>query len=77
MQFTNNQYITQEQWKKCKSKLTLENFRGKNCVVGIDLSSGGDLTSIALIFASVNDENKRNIMYIHIVLYQLKELQNI
>ena len=59
MQFTNNQYITQEQWKKCKSKLTLENFRGKNCVVGIDLSSGGDLTSIALIFASVNDENKK------------------
>lgn len=59
MQFTNNQYITQEQWKKCKSKLTLENFRGKNCVVGIDLSSGGDLTSIALIFVSVNDENKK------------------
>lgn len=43
-------YIDLEKWKECESFKTLEDFKGKNCYVGIDLSSGGDLTSIAIEF---------------------------
>lgn len=59
MQFTDNQYITQDEWKECKSKLTLDDFRGKKCVVGLDLSSGGDLTSLALEFTYVDEKNEK------------------
>lgn len=44
------QFIDLEKWKECESTKTLEDFRGKSCYCGIDLSSGGDLTSIALEF---------------------------
>ena len=43
-------YIDAEKWKNCGTDLKLEDFKGRNCYLGIDLSSGGDLTSIALIF---------------------------
>lgn len=35
---------------KCRSPLTLERFRGCSCFAGLDLSSGGDLTTLALEF---------------------------
>ena len=44
------QFIDLEKWKECETTKTLEDFRGKSCYCGIDLSSGGDLTSIALEF---------------------------
>ena len=43
-----DQFIDVQKWKECESDLTLEDMRGKDCYVGIDLSSGGDLTSISL-----------------------------
>ena len=43
-------YIDLEKWKECESEKTLEDFRGQKCYIGLDLSSGGDLTSIALEF---------------------------
>lgn len=45
-----DRFIDPEKWKKCGSKKTLKQFRGRSCWVGIDLSSGGDLTTIALEF---------------------------
>lgn len=50
VQHTDDQYMNIEHWKKCASDKTLEDFRGKPCVAGLDLSSGGDLTSLALVF---------------------------
>ncbi|MEX3621872.1 terminase large subunit [Viridibacillus arvi] len=50
VQFTDNQYMNLEHWKKCASSKTLEDFRGMTCIAGLDLSSGGDLTSLALVF---------------------------
>lgn len=44
------QFIDLEKWKECESTKTLEDFKGEACYCGIDLSSGGDLTSIALEF---------------------------
>lgn len=49
------QFIDLEKWKSCGTETTLEHFRGKSCYCGIDLSSGGDLTSIALEFPN-NDK---------------------
>lgn len=35
---------------KCFVEKDLEQMRGKECILGLDLSSGGDLTSICLLF---------------------------
>lgn len=63
IQFTNDQYIKPQYWKKCASDRKLEDFRGQKCYVGIDLSSGGDLTSLALIFVNHIEGVKK--YYIH------------
>lgn len=47
---TDDQYINSEKWQKCGTERTLEDFRGGKCWVGLDLSSGGDLTTYALEF---------------------------
>lgn len=43
-------YIDVDKWNRCGSDRTLEDFRGRECYVGLDLSSGGDLTTLALEF---------------------------
>lgn len=43
-------YIDAEKWAACGTDWTLKDMRGRDCYLGIDLSSGGDLTSIALVF---------------------------
>ena len=49
---TNDQFINPDAWKACASERTLEEISGNypQCYVGIDLSSSGDLTTIALLF---------------------------
>jgi len=49
-QKADNQYLDIEAFKKCASKKTLNDFRGQKCYVGLDLSSGGDLTTLGLEF---------------------------
>ncbi|MFC0559676.1 terminase large subunit [Halalkalibacter alkalisediminis] len=63
VQFADNQYMNMEHWKKCESDKTLEDMRGKTAVSGLDLSSGGDLTSLSLVFP-YNDDNVRK-YFIH------------
>lgn len=50
VQNTSDMFINADKWKDCASQKTLEEFRGKSCFVGLDLSSGGDLTTYALEF---------------------------
>ena len=50
VQNTDDQFIHADKWQNCGSKRTLEDFRGRECWVGLDLSSGGDLTTFALEF---------------------------
>ena len=47
---TDNQFINSEKWKKCGTDRTLKDMVGRRCWVGLDLSSGGDLTTLALEF---------------------------
>lgn len=49
-EYGDTKYITPNEWKLGRSELTIENMRGRKCFAGLDLSSGGDLTSLALIF---------------------------
>lgn len=49
-EYGDTQYITPDEWKLGRSELTIENMRGRKCFAGLDLSSGGDLTSLALLF---------------------------
>lgn len=50
VQFSDRQYMNMEHWDACASDTTLEDMRGKECYLGLDLSQGGDLTSGFLEF---------------------------
>ena len=50
VQNTDDQFILADKWQKCGSKRTLEDMQGRSCWVGLDLSSGGDLTTFSLEF---------------------------
>jgi phage terminase large subunit-like protein len=55
-QLADDDYINIENWKKCGTGTTLEDMRGRECGIGLDLSSGGDLTSLAFEFEIVIDQ---------------------
>lgn len=65
VQFSDDQYIKPQYWKPCASNRTLEDFRGCQCFAGLDLSSGGDLTSLALIFVYYVEGEKKYYIYSH------------
>ena len=50
VQNTDDMFIQADKWQSCGSKRTLEDMRGRSCWVGVDLSSGGDLTTYSLEF---------------------------
>ncbi|WP_231272626.1 terminase large subunit [Clostridium botulinum] len=63
--FSDNQYLNIENWKLCGSDLTLEDFRGKECGLGLDLSSGGDLTSGVLEFPFMDNGEESYFFHQH------------
>lgn len=60
-------FIDLKQWEKCGTDKTLEDFRGMKAVCGLDLSSGGDLTSYVLEFPYEDDKtlDKKYYLYSH------------
>ena len=50
VQNTDDQFIHADKWRECGTNRTLEDMRGRSCYVGVDFSSGGDLTTYALEF---------------------------
>lgn len=65
VQFSDGQYMNLEHWKQCASKKTLEDMRGRECYVGLDLSSGGDLTSLALVLPYLADSFRKYFVHSH------------
>ena len=66
IQWTNDVYIKDMSiWNACAVKKTLEDFRKQKCYVGLDLSSGGDLTSIAIVIPYMRDGKKRYFVHTH------------
>ena len=53
---TDDLFIDPAKWEKGGTEKTLEDFRGCECWVGLDLSSGGDLTTLALEFKTIEDK---------------------
>lgn len=64
VQNADTQFIHAGKWSECAGDRTLEDFRGQSCFVGLDLSSGGDLTTYALEFGEPTQEGKEK-YYIH------------
>ncbi len=58
-------FIDLTEWEKCGCKKTLEDFRGKKAICGLDLSSGGDLTSLALEFPYEDERTGDRKYYIY------------
>jgi len=53
---TDDMFVDVDKSKKCGSKRTLADFKGRGAWVGLDLSSGGDLTTICLEFEEPNEK---------------------
>lgn len=51
-----NQFIDVNAFMECACDDTLDEFIGRECTVGLDLSSGGDLTTLSLEFDITDDE---------------------
>ena len=60
-------FIDLAEWEKCGCKKTLEDFRGKKAICGLDLSGGGDLTSLVLEFPYEDEKtgDKKYYIYSH------------
>lgn len=66
MQWSNSLYIKDiASWKACAVLKSLKDFRGSKCYVGVDLSSGGDLTSIAIVIPFMVEDTKKYFVHTH------------
>ncbi len=58
-------FLDLAEWEKCGSKRDLSDFVGKQVIVGLDLSSGGDLTSYCLEFPYEDEETGDRKYFLH------------
>lgn len=60
-------FLDLAEWEKCGSDRDLKDFAGKQVIIGLDLSSGGDLTSYCLEFPYEDEEtgDRRYFLYSH------------
>lgn len=65
VQQTDNQYIDVDAFRKCGSDRTLDYFEGRECYAGLDLSSGGDLTTLALEIPFIEDGRQKYYLWSH------------
>lgn len=66
LQWSNHLYIRDpEALKACASERTLDNFQGQPCYVGLDLSSGGDLTTIVIVIPYWVGKTKKYFIHSH------------
>jgi phage terminase large subunit-like protein len=77
VQFADDQYMNLDHWKKCGTTKTLEHFKGFSCYAGLDLSSGGDLTSLALVFPFIDNHRKKYYVYSHSFIPKNRVAQHI
>lgn len=54
--YTGGMLLNVDKWRACGTDRTIADMAGSDAFLGIDLSSGGDLTSIALLFPTGGDE---------------------
>lgn len=54
--YTGGMLLNVDKWRACGTDRTIADMAGSDAFLGIDLSSGGDLTSIALLFPTGGDD---------------------
>lgn len=72
--YTGGALLDLDKWHECASDKTLQDMRGRECYLGVDLSSGGDLTSIALLFPL---EDSRVYIWSHSYMPELRLQEHI
>jgi phage terminase large subunit-like protein len=65
VQHGDNQFANTEKLLACGSDRTLEDFRGCECYAGIDLSSGGDLTTLHIEIPYMKDGRQKYYQWSH------------
>lgn len=75
--FSDNQYLNTDKWKECASDLTLEDFRGRECGLGLDLSSGGDLASGVLEFSFLENDEPAYFFHQHSFMPKMRLAEHI
>lgn len=66
IQWSDSKYLKDiSKWKQCAVLKSLKDFKGYKCYIGVDLSSGGDLTSIAVVIPFVIDGVKKYFIHTH------------
>lgn len=66
VQWGSNAYLeSMEVWNRCSSTRTLDDFKGSRCYVGLDLSSGGDLTTLVILIPFVVEGTRRYFIHSH------------
>lgn len=66
IQWSNHAYIKDiKKWKRCAVLKTLADFKGSKCYIGVDLSSGGDLTSVAIVIPYMIGKEKKYFIKTH------------
>jgi len=62
---SDKKYLDVEEWNACKQEYDYEKFRGCDCLVGIDLSKSGDLTSVAFEFPFLEEGIRKYALISH------------
>lgn len=66
IQWTNDVYIKDMSlWNGAAVKKSLDDFRKQKCYVGLDLSSGGDLTAIAFVIPYMRESARKYYIHAH------------
>lgn len=58
-------FINLKEWEECGSDRGLKDFAGRQVIIGLDLSSGGDLTSYCLEFPYEDEKTGERKYFIH------------
>jgi phage terminase large subunit-like protein len=51
-----------DKWDACGEDFDPEDYRGRDCYAGLDLSSTGDLTALVLVFPPDDDDDKYTVL---------------
>lgn len=57
-------FVPADAWEKCGCEKTLQNFFGRDCIIGLDLSSKNDLSSFCFLFPP-KEENEKPFVHSH------------
>ena len=55
-------WMPMDKWDACADEIIPDDYEGRDCYAGLDLSSTGDLTALVLVFPPTADDEKYTVM---------------